>query len=1072
MAEWLDAACAQAAVDGVAPAAAVCAVDARGELWRFASSCDEDAVFAACSLSKLPFALACAQLALDGTLDLAAPLGAMLTRAELRAHVDAAHVDAVSRCTASDVLAHRTGLPNWRGATKIAAAGGNARDARAELRAPPGALYTYSAEAFILLQLAVQRVAQEGLEALAQRLIFAPLGMRRTSYVWRDEFETGSGPRWRPRGALSPSSLHTTAADLGLLLSHVLRVLRGERADGGPLASDAGTALLTSLCAPASPPLSADGGLAWSRLGAVETAASGETRLWLWGKLEGARAWAHLDPRRGAALVVLVDAWSGARVIDAAVRRFEGVPADGRAPWGAALERTYEYVRNPRGACMLWEPGHHAEHIQRRHAQDGKAPPAGRTDREWASEMMSGPWLTLETPEDAPPPRPPPGGCGGAAAVAPPADDGWFARPTTDRLRDEWAWARNRAQARPSASVLARAPRFRVAVVGVALEANGFAPPTARRDFAVLSGSALLAACRGVAGGATLRDQFAAGFVQLLDAALGESGWEPVPLFVAEAPPGGPPAASLIREFARDAANALRGCEGLDACFCPIHGGMRATEDGDDAGDDAAEDPDGLFLAAVRDALPPGARLAGTLDLHCNLSRRTFASADLLVAHRTNPHVDAHQRGEEAACALLHLLLADARSRATGAPMLRPFCAAIRLPLVTPAVRQLTAREQPVGDAVRLAQQLLAEANGWAADDAPSDKAPLLVSASVCPGFAWADTFKNGFTVFVTALDGAAPPARKAAKALAASVAAAVWAERERFQVHLTPLSAAVDAALARGRAGELVVLCDCGDNPGAGARGNTLHVLRELLSRGEAAAGSAVGVLFDPPLASAAVRAGAGATMAAKFNEQEDDPRSGRLGPVRARVLRTSATGEFVGTRGMAAGRRVALGPSALLAVATDGDSGAEVCVVVGSAREQVLSPDYFAFVGLDLSGYPNPLAARAPVAAGEGAEGWCGGAIRVVAVKSRGHFRAGFQHLASGERVIEVDAPGLSSQVLSRFPWTGLRRPCYPLDADAFASVDVAMPNTDESADERDDATNPRSHWLHVCADLIAVK
>ena len=33
--------------------------------------------------------------------------------------------------------------------------------------------------------------------------------------------------------ALSPSSLHTTAADLGLLLSHVLRVLRGERAEEG-----------------------------------------------------------------------------------------------------------------------------------------------------------------------------------------------------------------------------------------------------------------------------------------------------------------------------------------------------------------------------------------------------------------------------------------------------------------------------------------------------------------------------------------------------------------------------------------------------------------------------------------------------------------------------------------------------------------------------------------------------------------------------------------------------------------------------------------------------------------------
>ena len=42
---------------------------------------------------------------------------------------------------------------------------------------------------------------------------------------------------------------------------------------------------------------------------------------------------------------------------------------------------------------------------------------------------------------------------------------------------------------------------------------------------------------------------------------------------------------------------------------------------------------------------------------------------------------------------------------------------------------------------------------------------------------------------------------------------------------------------------------------------------------------------------------------------------------------------------------------------------------------------------------------------------------AARVVVVKSRGHFRGGFDEFFRHEQVIEVDAPGLTSPILSRF-------------------------------------------------------
>jgi microcystin degradation protein MlrC len=55
---------------------------------------------------------------------------------------------------------------------------------------------------------------------------------------------------------------------------------------------------------------------------------------------------------------------------------------------------------------------------------------------------------------------------------------------------------------------------------------------------------------------------------------------------------------------------------------------------------------------------------------------------------------------------------------------------------------------------------------------------------------------------------------------------------------------------------------------------------------------------------------------------------------------------------------------------------------------------------------------------------------AVRSLVVKSRGHFRAGFDDIWPPERIIEVDVPGLTTVVLSRVPWREVPRPIYPLD------------------------------------------
>jgi microcystin degradation protein MlrC len=111
---------------------------------------------------------------------------------------------------------------------------------------------------------------------------------------------------------------------------------------------------------------------------------------------------------------------------------------------------------------------------------------------------------------------------------------------------------------------------------------------------------------------------------------------------------------------------------------------------------------------------------------------------------------------------------------------------------------------------------------------------------------------------------------------------------------------------------------------------------------------------------------------------------------------------GDIVGRLGIFQGKRLRLGPSAALRI-----GGATVVVI--SDRSQTADPMFFEMFGLDI------------------------GQARTVAVKSRGHFRAGFRPWFPPERVYEVDTEGLTSPVLERRQWTRLPRPVYPLDEHA---------------------------------------
>ena len=307
---------------------------------------------------------------------------------------------------------------------------------------------------------------------------------------------------------------------------------------------------------------------------------------------------------------------------------------------------------------------------------------------------------------------------------------------------------------------------------------------------------------------------------------------------------------------------------------------------------------------------------------------------------------------------------------------LRPRSAFIRLPIVPPTVTMLTAAG-PYAEMIDLGQRRIN---------------PEILNVSVMGGFAFADTADNGLCVVVTARRDS-----NAAETLAREIAELGWANRARFYPRLTTLDEAVEKALAVGRDRSLPALAfaDVADNPGGGGRGNTTFLLRAFYEAGVPDA--LLGVFYDPPLAAEAHRYGRHYQFDARFNREESNKFS-EPWSAPARVV-SLTDGNCIGRRGIYAGMRLELGPCAALRVGG-------ITIVVISHRVQCADPIFFEMMGLDI------------------------GAARSVVVKSRGHFRGGFDEFFGPDQIVEVDLPGLTSPVLSRFDWRRLPRPVIPLD------------------------------------------
>lgn len=280
-------------------------------------------VFEAASLSKPVTAYVALRLADRGALDLDAPLWDLLPYERL------AHDERARRLTARMVLTHRSGLPNW-GGTPL------------RFVAPPDSAWGYSGEGFVYLQRALEAATGLGLDDLARREVFEPLGMTHSGFVWRDAWRPATGyddlgePRVlnRQAEANGAAGLVTTAADYARFLAAVLR--------GAGLApathraalahrTDVPPAAFSSDAPPSGPAAHVGWGLGWG-----VTEGDGHRSIWHWGDNGAFRAFAIGDPETGDGVVYLTNSENGLSMVEDLVAAVApGSALAGQAAWAA-----------------------------------------------------------------------------------------------------------------------------------------------------------------------------------------------------------------------------------------------------------------------------------------------------------------------------------------------------------------------------------------------------------------------------------------------------------------------------------------------------------------------------------------------------------------------------------------------------------------------------------------------------------------------------------------------------------------------------------------------------------------
>ncbi|MBM84203.1 MAG: microcystin degradation protein MlrC [Planctomycetaceae bacterium] len=480
----------------------------------------------------------------------------------------------------------------------------------------------------------------------------------------------------------------------------------------------------------------------------------------------------------------------------------------------------------------------------------------------------------------------------------------------------------------------------RILIAECKQEVSTFNPASSfYEDYRIVTGPEMLRYHRGVG-------EEIAGALSVFD---GAEGIEVVPTFGASSnTSGGVLTTESFERLAKDCFDAMSQAGEVDAVYFCLHGAMQAADE---------NDPEGFLLEGTRKIVGDETPIIVSLDLHGIATDKMLQLADAVVVYHTYPHVDFFETGARAAKLLLKVL--------DGA---KPVTARVKIPVLARGDEMITDTGL-VGECIRYAQEVESSDAGLA--------------AAVMWGNPFTDVPELRSNAIVVT-DGDEDAARQHANELANRF----WTNREKMQVPLTSLEAAVRQA-AEVESGT-VVMMDAADATSSGASGDSNAIVREAVRQGYR--GSVLAPVVDPAAVRKAFDAGVGGTIKTTFGGAIDPARYEPI-ELEARV-RSLSDGKF---RSESFGWHWDSGDTAVV----EADN---ITLVVGTRPVSLFDRSWFWANGQDPQRF-DMVVVKSPHCEHQMFADWCA-------------------------KLINVDAPGSTSANLKSLGHTICDRPVFPLE------------------------------------------
>ena len=418
---------------------------------------------------------------------------------------------------------------------------------------------------------------------------------------------------------------------------------------------------------------------------------------------------------------------------------------------------------------------------------------------------------------------------------------------------------------------------------------------------------------------------------------------------------------SAYNHFKEALLDAINNAGKVDGVLLALHGSMVA--EGIPNGDGEGE-----ILRSVREIVGDDVPIINTFDFHSTVTKLKVENSDAIFGYDTNPHVDAYERGVEAAETIIKTL----KGR------IKPVMAMSKPDMILPGVGcstwsvigNILPKTPHLWDPMRMdaADRILPMAIlfKFARLMESSDR---VINVSISGGFPFSDVPEAGPSVTVITNND-----ERLAEDLAEELTNLMWDIRNLFIRKLVPLEEAVERAI---KSEGPTVLADVADDPGAGGVGDSTPIFQALMDRG---AKNATILIKDAEAVALATKMGVGETLKVEIGGKTDK-RCGEPVEVKGRVM-TLSYGRFIAKGPMRWGREMDIGRMAVIR------SGG-IDIVVTERRVAPNDVQIFRSVGIE----PTEK--------------------KIIVIKSTQHYRASYEPIV--KEIIEVDAPGITPGAVS---------------------------------------------------------